>query len=150
MHRSCAPGRTAATAHQWGSLTNIGKQRLPSFNLGEALRFASDWKAHQISDTPVCQLLHHCVKTNLPLLCHTLCDVAAVFWPCNPVTSAAGLTQQMLAELRLKMYTLQSYQSAKVLKASLKETQVGQNSLFKVQIQMSTHRKYVVVYTQIL
>lgn len=56
----------------------------------------------------------------------------------------------MLAEFRLKMYTLKTYQPAKVLKASLKEIQVGKNSLFKVQIQMSTHRKYVVVYTQIL
>ena len=42
-------------AHQWGNLTNIGKQSLPAFNLGEMLGFVSDWKAQQMGlSTPVC------------------------------------------------------------------------------------------------
>lgn len=56
----------------------------------------------------------------------------------------------MLAEFRLKTDILQAYQPAKFMNTSLKDVQAGWNSLFKIQIQMSTHRKYFVEYAQIL
>lgn len=106
-HSISAQARTTAMAHRWGNLTNIGKQSLPTFNLGEILGLVSDWKAQQMGlSTSVCQLLHHCIKTDLPLLCHTLKGIGVFLVAQQSSISTIRLIKQMLAEFRLKMYTL--------------------------------------------
>lgn len=69
---SSSPGRITGLSHQCCSLTNIGRQSLPTFNIGDRLGFVSDWKAQQMGlSNPILLPIHPCVNAD-----HTLHDIS--------------------------------------------------------------------------
>lgn len=79
----------------------------------------------------------------------TLHTVLAASQSENSSSSAINLTELMLVEFRLETYSLYTLHPAKFAKAGFKEIHVGYNGLFKIQVKVSTQRKYFVAYTQI-
>lgn len=139
-----APGRTTSPA-----ISGADKQIfLPTFNLGVCLPWVCLWLKNSTGGF-VHLLFSYTSLCKDPSSSVTLHTVLAASQSENSSISAINLTKLMLVEFRLSTNSLYILHPAKFVKAGLKEIHVGYNGLFKIQIKVSTQRKYFVAYTQI-